>query len=633
MAADRERYVNRIFTSRQGNRSVKARNRPGSWVGDNVGNLMTKTDRKSQTISYAYDTLDRLLSKTYPDSTSVAYTYDDAGRVTQVQDPTGTYSFIYDNMSRLKQTTAAYSFVSGNPFTVVYGYDAASNRNTLTDPSNAQTTYSYDTLNRLTNILDFNNNNFGFGYDALSRRTQLTRPNGINTKYAYDTVSNLLSVAHQQGASTLDGATYTYDSAGNRKSKTNLLNSNTANFSYDNIYQLTGVTGNSPESYTYDPVGNRLTSLAVPSYSYNSSNELTLSSAASYTYDNNGNTLTKTVSGLTAQYTWDFENRLISVQPPSGGTVSFKYDPFGRRIQKAGASITDYVYDGADVVEEVDSSENLLAKYSQGAGIDEPLSELRSGAISYYEQDGLGSVTSLSNIGGSLANTYVYDSFGNLTASAGNTTNPYQYTGRDYDPETGLRSYRARYLDPTAGRFLSEDPEGFSAASDFYPYTGNDPVNWTDPEGLRKVKVCRQPLRAYGGTLRFLCHTYIRVFNDDGTQTTYGILGDEGTTKNQIPRRDDPRNNGKHCKDVGNCDDSKIDKLINGLEQAVNSKSCPSCGANYQAWIRTDLLHFFDGYNSNTFTFNMIKGAGMKPPKEGRCPGYHEAAPKSGSWY
>ena len=171
----------------------------------------------------------------------------------------------------------------------------------------------------------------GSVHRALSRRTQLTRPNGVKTNYSYHTVSNLLSVLHQQGASTLDGASYTYDSAGNRKSKTNLLNSNTSNFSYDNIYQLTGVTGNSPESYTYDPVGNRLTSLAVPSYSYNSSNELTSSSAASYTYDNNGNTLTKTASGATTQYTWDFENRLISVQPPTGGTVNFKYDPFERR--------------------------------------------------------------------------------------------------------------------------------------------------------------------------------------------------------------------------------------------------------------------------------------------------------------
>src|SRR5437773_9262728 len=126
--------------------------------------------------------------------------YDDASRLTQVQDPTGTYSFLVDNMSRLKQTTTAYSFVSGNPFAIGYGYDASSNRTSMTDPSNGNITYSYDTLNRLSNIQDYNNNNFGFSYDALSRRTQLTRPNGVNTNYGYDALSNLQSVLHQAGA-------------------------------------------------------------------------------------------------------------------------------------------------------------------------------------------------------------------------------------------------------------------------------------------------------------------------------------------------------------------------------------------------------------------------------------------------
>jgi len=82
---------------------------------------------------------------------------------------------------------------------IAYGYDKASNRTSMPDPSNGQTTYTYDTLNRLTNLYDFNNNNFGLGYDALSRRTQLVRPSGLNTSYTYDSLSNLLSVLHQQG--------------------------------------------------------------------------------------------------------------------------------------------------------------------------------------------------------------------------------------------------------------------------------------------------------------------------------------------------------------------------------------------------------------------------------------------------
>jgi RHS repeat-associated protein len=240
------------------------------------------------------------------------------------------------------------------------------------------------------------------------------------------------------------------------------------------------------ENYTYDSVGNRLSSLNVPSYSYNSSNELTSTPSLSFTYDNNGNTLSKTTSGATAQYTWDFENRLSSaILPVSSGTVTFKYDPFGRRIQKSSPSgTTNYLYDGPSLIEEIDASGNKIARYAQGIGLDEPLAEQRTGASSYYQQDGLSSVTSLSNSIGVLATTYVYDSFGNLAASAGATGNPFQYTGRDYDPETGLRYYRARYYDPANGRFLSEDPIGFGAGMNFYSYAGNRPTNFSDPSGL-----------------------------------------------------------------------------------------------------------------------------------------------------
>ena len=122
----------------------------------------------------------------------------------------------------------------------------------------------------------------------------MTRPNGVNTNYAYDSVSRLLSVLHQAGSTTLDGASYTYDAAGNRTSKTDQASNVTSSYSYDALYQLTRVTqgAGTTESYTYDPVGNRLTSLSVPGYNYNSSNQLTSTSGGSYTYDANGNTLT-----------------------------------------------------------------------------------------------------------------------------------------------------------------------------------------------------------------------------------------------------------------------------------------------------------------------------------------------------
>jgi RHS repeat-associated protein len=453
-----------------------------SYNYDAVGNLLSKTDRKGQTIQYVYDALYRMTQKSYPDSTAVEYVYDLVGKIQQGSDPTGVYGFAYDNMGRLIGTTTQDAFLPGQTYTNAYTYDAASNRTGLTAPDGSTNTYSYDTLNRLNGLANSWAGTFGFGYDALSRRTSLTRPNGVNTSYSYDSLSHLLSVLHQAGNTVLDGASYTYDAAGNRTSKGNYLNGLTSNYSYDPLYQLLQVTGGTSEGYSYDAVGNRLSSAGVASYNYNASNELTSNSSGSYSSDNNGNTLTDP-SGKS--YTWDFENQLVSAAVPSTGAVTFKYDPFGRRIQKSGPlGTTNYLYDGPNAIGEISNSGSVLARYTQGAGIDAPLSEQRSGTTGYFQQDALSSVTSLSNSTGALANAYSYDTFGRLTASSGTLVNPFQYTGRELDAETGIYFYRARYYDATSGRFIGDDPMSFSAGVNFYAYVGNAPTNLKDSRGL-----------------------------------------------------------------------------------------------------------------------------------------------------
>ncbi|MGA2299528.1 MAG: RHS repeat-associated core domain-containing protein [Candidatus Acidiferrum sp.] len=309
----------------------------------------------------------------------------------------------------------------------------------------------------------------------------------MNTSYGYDNLSRLLSVTHAKGGATLDGATYTVDNAGNRTAKSDLYAGVTTNYGYDAIYELLNATqgGSTTESYTYDPVGNRLTSLGSAAWSYNTSNELNSRPGVSYAFDANGNAVTKNDSSGITTYAWDFENRLASVTlPGSGGTVYFKYDPFGHRIYKSSSAGTSiYAYDGENLIEETNSSGAAVARYSQTQNIDEPLAVLRGGSTSYYHEDGLGSVTSLSNAAGALAQTYTFDSFGNQTASSGSLTNPFQYTARESDAETGLYYYRARYYDPNTGRFLNEDPTGFRGGINLYGCVGNNPINKTDPDG------------------------------------------------------------------------------------------------------------------------------------------------------
>jgi RHS repeat-associated protein len=136
-----------------------------------------------------------------------------------------------------------------------------------------------------------------------------------------------------------------------------------------------------------------------------------------------------------------------------------------------------FAYDGDNLIEEVNSSCAVVARYAQqGLNIDEPLAMLRGATTSYYQVDGLKTVTSLSSSAGALAQTYTFDSFGKQTGSSGSLTNPFQYSGREFDTETNLFFLRARYYDPAIGRFLSEDPISFKGGMNFYGYIRNNPT-------------------------------------------------------------------------------------------------------------------------------------------------------------
>ncbi len=181
-----------------------------------------------------------------------------------------------------------------------------------------------------------------------------------------------------------------------------------------------------------------------------------------------------------------------------------------------------YIYDGANVLEELDTTGAMTARYTGGAGIDEPLATMRAGNTTFYEADGLGSVTSLTKSDGTPSSFYSYDSFGNVISSGGRfaAANPVQYTGREFDSETGLYYYRARYYDPSVGRFLSEDPAGFAGGINRYAYVRNSPINLTDPFGLCDQKKCTAAqalLTSLGGQLSQI--------GDDAKYIGYGAVG------------------------------------------------------------------------------------------------------------
>ncbi len=148
---------------------------------------------------------------------------------------------------------------------------------------------------------------------------------------------------------------------------------------------------------------------------------------------------------------------------------------------------------GDHVIAEYDDS-GLLRKYIYGARVDEPVCMIDvadNNAAYYYHFDGLGSVVALSDSDGDSCQSYEYSAYGQVAASDPSfIANPYMFTGRRFDIETGLYYYRARYYNPHIGRFMQTDPVGYSAGMNLYAYCGNNPLGYTDPSGLSRDDPC-----------------------------------------------------------------------------------------------------------------------------------------------
>ena len=562
-----------------------------SYQYDLKGNLIQVTDRKNQVTTYTYDALDRLTQVQYGDLSTTTYTYDAASRLTQVVDSiSGTINYGYDTLDRVTSEVTPQG-------TIVYTYDSADHRTSMTVPGQAMISYAYDNANRPTQITQ-GSAGMTISYDTVGRATSLTLPNGVVTQYSYDAASKLTGINYTKGGVALGNLSYFYDSAGRR----------------------TAIGG----SFARTGLPNSLSTT-----NYNAANQQTAFGAQALTYDLNGNL---TSDGINS-YAWDARNELVSMTGP-GLNASFQYDGFGRRFSKTiNGTTTSFLYDGANIVQEQvggGASANILV-----GGMDAVLMRSdSSGALSLLA-DPLGTTIALADSLGAIQTQYTYEPFGKTTSSGQNSSNSSQFTARENDG-TGLYYYRARYYDSNKARFISEDPIGFKAGVNFYAYVENDPVNAIDPTGLDVVSVCCRPLSYKSWLLIFKLwhHCYITIRQETASggfirQDSWGVLGNPDSTKNQIPRKNDGRNVGGTCKPVPgvykSCD---VENLRDGLDAAEKSKSCPSCGADYKGWFLKGGA--IDGFNSNTWVYNMLNGAGLTPPAQARAPGYH---PATGNWY
>lgn len=464
---------------------------------DDIGNLVTVTDFNGKTTTYSYTLNNQIDSVTFPDGGVNSYTYTATGLPATITDSRGITTYSYDSRNRVIEIAHPDGQILG------YQYDAFGNRTSLTSTLGT-IQYSYDSLHRLIQVTDPDGGVTNYAYDSVGNRASMTYPNGSKTTYTYDTLNRLINLSNAKSDGTsISDYTYTLAPAGNR-TQVQESSGRVVNYTYDNVYRLTQevvtdpVLGNETFAYAYDNVGNRLTSTInglVNTYSYDDNDRLISETGVTYAYDDNGNLLTKTlVTGESIEYSYDFQNRLIQAltinADSSTNTVRFEYDTLGNRVQSTvnDSQVTNYLVDTnmpyAQVMLEYDDVGNLLSSYIYG---DDLISMKTNAATSYYLYDGQLSVRQLLNSSQQVTDEYNYDAFGNLTFSAGSTNNNYLYTGEQYDPNIGFYYLRARYFDPSMGRFLTADPfDGLKfepVSLHKYLYVANNPVNLIDPSG------------------------------------------------------------------------------------------------------------------------------------------------------
>jgi RHS repeat-associated protein len=352
-----------------------------------------------------------------------------------------------------------------------YGYDAANQQTSITDPLGDVRTTAYDADGHVTSVTDPLGHATSKGYDADGRLTTVTDPLGNTTTFGYDPDGRPTTLKDANGHTWKT----TYDADGNRISRTDPLNRTTTN-SYDAADELTGVTDPSGKttSYGYDPDGRR-TSANYPggtsaTYEYDADGRLTsrTDSAGSFakTYDADGRvTSTTDALGQTVSYTYDAAGRVINRTQPGPATTTLGYDADGRitSASDAGGNAT-WSYDAAGLPTGATLPDGVVLVVTSDADHRVTgLSYKKSGSTVFSETlgyDAAGQVSSLADPTGSHAYSYdadarlISDTTGSATTSwtydavgsrasqtVGSSTTNYSYDAADELTTAGSTAY------------------------------------------------------------------------------------------------------------------------------------------------------------------------------------------------
>jgi len=494
-----------------------------TFTYDALGNLLTRTDQKGQTTLYNYNDLYLLSQRDYPTDADENFTYDKSGRLLTAEKGGWLVTFQYDPGNRVIRTT------QGSPLhiekTMGYVYDIPGRTRTVTYPGGRVITEQMDVRDRLNSIDDRDGLTpiAQYAYDLADRVTTRTYRNGTTSTYAYNRNNWTTELEHSFNGMPIAGFRHEYDREGNKLFEENRHDTSRSEaYQHDDSYRLINykvgelVAATVPvpvtqTAYNLDKLGNwdsRVTDGVTEARTHNEVNEIIDIDGVPLLYDENGNL----VEDKRYVYAYNEENRLVRVTRKADSRVvaQYKYDALGRRVIKitdpSGIAITTYCFcDNWRVIEEEDDTAVTQATYVYGNYIDEVLTMDRGGQTYYYHHNTLWSVATVTDAAANVMERYAYDAYGSVTITDGSGTplplnawgtphsaigNPYSFTGRRLDEETGIYHYRARYYDPVKGRFVNRDPISHGEVN-LYLYVNGRPVLFTDPMGLKPFGKCK----------------------------------------------------------------------------------------------------------------------------------------------
>jgi RHS repeat-associated protein len=484
------------------------------------GELMRRTNRRSQTIRYSYDALHRITSDSGTNKPAEEWTYASNGLLVTSTSVVATETAYLNVIGRPDSVS---TLIAGQTFWRRFHYTVSGLVDSMAVsgggiPFRARA-YTYDTttwalktirlgpagtpattLTRDANVMDTSRTLPGG--DAVSRQYDASRQVGaISTGAAYSSSVNRQAEYDVLGRRVFQllgngstGDKYVYDSlgrlvadsvmqapVGNTCPGHPIIGPDGSNCVAD--MQWTALSGT---TFSYDSVANRLDNGGA----YTTGDRITAFAGCSYGTDTDGDVVSRTCGGQAVTFKWTADARLDTVIV-GGATISYLYDARGRLARKDvnGTPQSYFLWDEDNLLAELNgAATSEVAEYSY-YGLDRLHALVVGGHVYYAHTDVLGNVVALTDSTPQVQRSYKYDDWGVLTS--GNDNLPFGGVDRArwkgalwLGPEVDLYYVRHRWYEPQTGRFLSEDPAGLGGGVNPYVFGGGDPIDQFDPEGL-----------------------------------------------------------------------------------------------------------------------------------------------------